>query len=293
MPVSMPSFLATDAQAYEHFMARWSRRLAGPFLDFAGVKAGDRVLDVGCGTGVIAAALAERGCTVIGLDASEPYLEGARRDRSHPNIVYELGDARRMPYPDGSFEACVSALTIDVIPEVGQVVREMRRVTRGGGTVASGVVDFWGGFSAADLVCDTASVLDEGMRSLRDQRKARPIVWANGQATIWRDTGLAAAVEVPVVISFDYSSFEDYWSSFSRAPSPIGQRVAALPAELRAQVERHVRSGYLAGLPDGAAVVRHHRPYGAGHCISRRLSAESPSRSRPSSRRLVCARRGR
>ncbi len=260
MVVSMPSFLATDAQAYEHFMARWSRRLAGPFLDFAGVKGGGRVLDVGCGTGVITAALAERGCTVVGLDASEPYLEGARRDRSHPNIVYELGDARHMPYTDASFDACVSALAVDVIPEVDQVVREMQRVTRGGGSVASSVFDFWGGFSPADLVCDTASVLDEGMRSLRDQRKARPIVWANGQAAIWRETGLVDVVELPIVISFDYASFEDYWSSFSMAPSPIGQRVAALPAELRAEVERHVRSGYLAGLPDGprsfAIIVR-------------------------------------
>jgi len=109
-------------------------------------------------------------------------------------------------------------------------------------------------------VCDTASVLDEGMRSLRDQRKARPIVWANGQAAIWRQTGLVDVVEVPIVMSFDYASFEDYWSSFSMAPSPIGQRVAALPAELRAEVERHVRSSYLAGLPDGprsfAIIVR-------------------------------------
>jgi len=129
MTLSTPLFLATDAQAYEHFMARWSRRLAGPFLDFVGIKGGNRVLDVGCGTGVITAALAERGCTVVGLDASEPYLEGARRDRSHPNIVYELGDARRMSYADASFDACVSALAIDVIPEVDQVVREMRRVT--------------------------------------------------------------------------------------------------------------------------------------------------------------------
>ena len=130
MTFSTPLFLATDARAYEHFMARWSRRLAGPFLDFAGIKRGNRVLDVDCGTGVITAALAERGCTVVGLDTSEPYLEGARRDRSHPHIVYELGDARRMPYADASFDACVSALAIDVTPEVNQVVREMRRVTR-------------------------------------------------------------------------------------------------------------------------------------------------------------------
>jgi SAM-dependent methyltransferase len=73
MTLSTPLFLAIDARAYEHFMARSSRGLAGPFLDFAGIKGGNRVLDVGCGTGVITAALAERGCTVVGLDASEPY----------------------------------------------------------------------------------------------------------------------------------------------------------------------------------------------------------------------------
>jgi SAM-dependent methyltransferase len=260
MAVTLPSFRATDALAYEHFMGRWSRRLAHPFLDFAGVQPGYTVLDVGCGTGVITAALAERGCTVVGLDASEPYLDYARRDRPHPNIVYELGDARRMSYADASFDVCVSALAIDVIPEVDQVVREMRRLTRPGGVVASGVFDFWGGFSAADLVWDRASVLDEGMRSLRDQRNARPLASANGQAEVWHSTGLVNVVEVPIVISFDYASFEDYWSSFSTGPGPLGQRIEASPAELRVEVERCVRARYLAGLPDGprsfAIIVR-------------------------------------
>jgi SAM-dependent methyltransferase len=169
MAVSMSLFLATDEQAYEHFMARWSRRLAGPLLDFAGIKAGDpgagRRLWHGCHNG---------GAGGAGLHSRRARRLGALprrrppRDRSHPNIVYELGDACRMPYADASFDACVSALAIDVIPEVDQAVLEMRRVTRGGGTVASATFDFWGGFSPADLVCDTASVLDEGMRSVRD-----------------------------------------------------------------------------------------------------------------------------
>ncbi len=256
----IPSFRASDADEYEHFMGRWSRRLAGPFLDFAGVQAGDRVLDVGCGTGVITAALAERGCTAVGVDASEPYINGARRDRPHANVIYELGDARHMTHPDASFDGCVSTLALDVIPEVDQVVREMRRVTRPGGVVACGVFDFWGGFSAHDLVCDTGSVLDEGIRALRDFLKARPLVQANGQAALWRRTGLSNVVEVPIVISFDYDSFDDYWSSFSTGPSRIGQRVAGLPAETRSEIKRHVRAGYLAGMPDGprsfAIIVR-------------------------------------
>jgi len=149
---SVPPFLATDPAVYEHFMGRWSRRLAGPFLDFSGVQPGDRVLDVGCGTGVITAALAKRGCITVGVDASEPYLDGARRDRPHPNVVYELGDARRMRHSGGSFDACVSTLAIDVIPEVDEVAAEMRRITRPGGIVACCVFDFWGGNSAGSSV---------------------------------------------------------------------------------------------------------------------------------------------
>src|SRR5712672_2949419 len=108
------------------------------------------------------------------------------------------------------------------MPEVHQVVQEMRRVTRSGGVVASGIFDFWGGFAAADLVCDTASVLDEGMRSFRDSRRARPLGQANGQAELGRGTGLESVVEVPIVTSFDYTSFEDYWSSFSGGPGGLG-----------------------------------------------------------------------
>src|SRR3984893_8842557 len=260
MAASLPAFLAADADEYEHFMGRWSRRLAGPFLDFAGVRPGDQVLDVGCGTGVITAALAERGCVAVGIDASEPYLDGARRLRSQPGVTYELGDARRMTYPDASFDACVSTLALDVIPQVDQVVAETRRVTRPGGAVACGVFDFWGGFSAHDLVCDTASVLDEGIRSLRDFLKARPLVRANGQAELWQKTGLLEVSEVPIVLSFDYASFEDYWSSFSTGPSRIGQLVKTLAAKTHAEIQQHVRAGYLAGLPDGprsfAIIVR-------------------------------------
>jgi SAM-dependent methyltransferase len=260
MSSSVPPFLATDPDVYEHFMGRWSRRLAHPFLDFAGIQPGDHVLDVGCGTGALTLALADRECKAVGSDASEPYLGGARRHRSHPAVTYELGDARRLRYADASFDACVSTLAIDVIAEVEQVAAEMRRVTRPGGVVACGAFDFWGGFSAEDLVYDTGSVLDEGIRALRDHMKARPVVWADGQAELWRRTGLVNVTQVPIVLSFDYTSFEDYWSSFSTGPTRIAQRLIALPAELRAEIERHVRAGYLAGLPDGprsfAIIVR-------------------------------------
>jgi hypothetical protein len=67
-------------------------------------------------------------------------------------------------------------------------------------------------------------------------------------------------VEVPIVLSFDYTDFQDYWSSYSTGPSRIAQGLTALPSEVRGEIERHVRAGYLAGLPDGprsyAKIVR-------------------------------------
>jgi len=56
MPDEMIPFVSNDAAGYEVFMGRWTNRLAGPFLEFAGVGRGQRVLDVGCGTGVITCA---------------------------------------------------------------------------------------------------------------------------------------------------------------------------------------------------------------------------------------------
>ena len=222
-------------------------------------------MDVGCGTGTTSLVLAERGAVTVGLDASESYLDGARRLRSHPHVNYELGDACHLPYPNASFDACISTLAIDVIPEVDLVAAEMRRVTRPGGVVACGTFDFWGGLSVLDLVLDTGAVLDESIRTLRAQIKARPVVWANGQARLWRRTGLVDVVEVPIVLSFDYINFEDYWSSFATGPTRIAQRLTILPRGVQGELEQHVRAGYLAGLPDGprsfAVVVR----AGAGH----------------------------
>jgi SAM-dependent methyltransferase len=256
----LPPFMATDPDIYEQFMGRWSERLAKPFLEFAGIRPDDRVLDIGCGTGTLSLALAQHGAKVVGEDASEPYLNCARLHRSHPDITYEHGDACHLRYPTATFDACVSTLAIDVIPDVDQVAAEMRRVTRPGGIVACGTFDFWGGNSVIDLILDTGAVLDQGISALRDHIKARPIVWANGQAELWRKSGLIEVMEVPIVLSFDYANFLDYWFSFSTGPSRIAQRVMALPIELQADIARHVRAGYLAGLPDGprsfAVIVR-------------------------------------
>ena len=79
---SSSSFNAADGAGYELVMGRWSKRLAGPFLEFAGVAEDERVLDVGCGTGSLTFTLAKRAnvqpCSIL---AATPAAPAATRDR--------------------------------------------------------------------------------------------------------------------------------------------------------------------------------------------------------------------
>ncbi len=244
----------TDSSAYETFMGRWSELLAPLFLAVAAIPAGSRVLDAGCGTGVLSKALADAGATVVGIDASEAYLQGARDRRSHPNITYEHGDICHIRFEDGSFDAVVSTLVLDVLPDPAPAVAEMRRVTRPGGVVASGVTDFWIA-PYNSMLWDTAAVLDAGMSEQRDQMKGRALSAANGLAALWRETGLVEVTEVPVVTDCVFSSFTDYWITFARGQGPVATLFMGLPDHVRGEIERHVRAGYLAGMTDGPRCI--------------------------------------
>ena len=251
MATATQGYQWTDPDAYDVFMGRWSELLARPFLSFADVAPSGRVLDVACGTGVLTRALAEAGANVIGVDASEAYLAGARIHRSHPNVSYERGDIRHLRFDDDTFDAAVSTLALDVVPEIEQVLAEMKRVTRPGGVVASGVHQFFGGMPAFDLVLHSGAVLDTGLAGLRSRRAGRQLFWPNGQAELWRKMGLTNVMEVPLVVDCEYPSFTEYWGTFTGGQGIISGALMALPDDERETIKHHVRAGYLVELPDG------------------------------------------
>ena len=77
-----------------------------PLLDAAGVTAGMRVLDVGCGLGDLAAAAAARGAVATGTDLAEGMVEAARG--RHPGLEFVLADGEALPFEDGAFDATLS-----------------------------------------------------------------------------------------------------------------------------------------------------------------------------------------
>jgi ubiquinone/menaquinone biosynthesis C-methylase UbiE len=89
------------AEAYEAMMGQWSRQLAPLFVEFGGVQEGEKVLDVGCGTGSLSATLARvtGALRIVGIDPSKRFVEYTRTTVTDPRVTFELGDAQELPYP--------------------------------------------------------------------------------------------------------------------------------------------------------------------------------------------------
>jgi ubiquinone/menaquinone biosynthesis C-methylase UbiE len=169
-----------DPEGYEKVMGRWSRRLAPLLIRFSGLADGDRVLDVGCGTGSLTFSLPQiaKVANVTGIDLTEAYVEFARSRNTIPHITFRTADARALPFEDNSFDRAFSMLVLQFIPDADRAVAEMRRVVQPGGTVTAAVWDSYGGMPHTRMIWDIAATLDP----LVDRRLFRPLSQPNEMA---------------------------------------------------------------------------------------------------------------
>src|SRR5262245_10095099 len=115
--------------AYEAYVGRWSRRVAPAFLRWLDVPAGRRWLDVGCGAGALTEAVlavADPGL-VVGVDPAEGFLADARARIVDPRASFHTGDARSLPLPDRRFDAVVSGLALNFVPDEHRAIAEFVR----------------------------------------------------------------------------------------------------------------------------------------------------------------------
>ncbi|MQW80646.1 class I SAM-dependent methyltransferase [Mesorhizobium loti] len=247
------SFNVHDAAGYEQLMGRWSRKLAPKFIDFAGVADGEKVLDVGCGTGSLTFALADaaRLKEIAAIDYSPVFVEEATRRNTNPRIKIREADACALPFEDRTFDRAFALLVLHFVPEAGQAVAEMRRVVRPGGVVAAAVWDHLGGMPGMRMMVDTVAALSEGGRRLRARYCFQPMMQPGEMKRTFVEQGLANITESELMIRMDYGNFDDYWAPIGAGEGPLGKYVATLDAEERARTGAAVRDAYEAGRPDG------------------------------------------
>lgn len=199
------------AETYERIFvpalfAEWAARL----VDVAGISAGQRVLDVACGTGIVARTAADRlggRGQVVGVDCNEGMLAVARRLR--PELEWHRGDAADLPFPPSSFEAVLCQAALMYFPDRVAALQEMRRVASADGTV---VVQVWGALDAqpayrvfADVasrhIGDRATELISAYFSLGDHDLV---------ADLMRRAGLAVTVSQTQLGTIRFGSIEQF-----------------------------------------------------------------------------------
>ena len=232
-----------DAEAYERFMGRWSRLAAPLLVDFADAPDRGRMLDVGSGTGSLAFAFAERKphARVMGIDPSREYVSYATtRNSFRDRVHFEVGDAQKLHFPDASFDAALSLLVFNFIPDPRKALSETRRVTKPGGRISAAVWDYGAGMRMLRTFWDAAAHIDPEAEKLDEAHM--PLCRAGELSALWKQGGLKDVREQAIDITMRFDSFADYWDPFLLGQGPAGSYVRRLTPErlqaLRNEVKR-------------------------------------------------------
>jgi len=244
------------ASAYEQYMGRWSRLLAPAFVEFAGARNDERILDIGAGTGALAAALeaATRKGEIVGIEPSAHFVEYARKHAVSGRIRFEVGDAQSLPYADASFDRALSLLVVNFIPDHAKALHEMCRVTRPGGVVGACVWDYGAGMESLRIFWDEAVALDPAAAPKHERNMK--LTHEGDLGALWKASGLADVRENALQIEQSYSSFESYWAPFLLGTGPGGAYVASLREEQRHRLETRLCSRLAGGRPDRGVTLR-------------------------------------
>lgn len=232
-----PNEAWTSGDFYEPYIGRWSRLVAAEFIRWLGVPEGRQWLDVGCGT----CALSETILTITnpkkvkGIDRSEGYVEFARGRVVNPRAEFAVGDAQALPVESGSYDAIVSGLVLNFVPQPGQMIFEMKRAVQKDGVIALYVWDYAGKMQMLRHFWNAATILNPAAQDL-DEGRRFPICNRDVLTKLFQDAGLAQVETRPIDVSTDFKDFDDFWLPFLSGQGPAPGYVMSLNEKQRAQL---------------------------------------------------------
>jgi SAM-dependent methyltransferase len=228
-------------------MGRYSGPLAPLFCDFAGVAAGTRVLDVGCGPGALVAELVSRlgAENVTAADPADQFVAAARARNAGVDV--KQASAEELPFGADEFDTALAQLVVHFMSDPVRGLGEMRRVTRRGGVVAACVWDHGGGEGPLSPYWDAVHELDPDAPDESQLAGAR----AGHLAELFGEAGLDAVEETSLAVTVQHASFDEWWQPFTLGVGPAGAHLLAQDDERHAEL----RNRALATLGPGPVAI--------------------------------------
>ena len=241
-----------SGEGYERYVGRWSRLVARDFVRWLDVAPGSAWLDVGCGTGALIDAILEGAApdNVSGIDRSEGYVAHARGRIADGRVELRTGDAQAVPFEDGAFDAAVSGLVLNFVPDKEVMAGEMARVVRHGGVVACYVWDYADKMELMRHFWDAAVELDQAASRL-DEGQRFPICDPGRLEALFQNSGLHSVESKAIDVPTAFADFDDYWTPFLMSQGPAPGYCTSLDEAARARLRERVRSR-LPIRPDGS-----------------------------------------
>ncbi|HSM25890.1 MAG TPA: class I SAM-dependent methyltransferase [Anaerolineaceae bacterium] len=226
-------------------MGRWSRRIAKQFIDWLNPPASWSWLEVGCGTGALTQAI----CTnadptkVIACDPSPEFVDFARSSLLHPAVTFLVAGADELPHQEGGFDAVVSGLVLNFIPDPAKAIRSMRNRLRPGGTLATYVWDYAEGMQFLRIFWDVAAELDSRAAEL-DEGQRFPLCHRDELVDLLEREGLESVDAIALDIDTPFPDFDSYWTPFlgntGSAPTYVSSLSVTAREELKLRLKQRL-----------------------------------------------------
>jgi SAM-dependent methyltransferase len=246
------TFVFSAGDKYDRMTGAWSRLLAPEFVDFMTIQEGDSVLDVGCGTGVLSLAIAEKtgASKIVGIDLSQGFIDYARGKSKDPRLAFEQGDAQKLPHANDSFDRSMAMLVIQFVPDKLKAIAEMKRVTKPGGAIGTALWDAAAGMSPNQSLWDAATALDlpANIPSARQSASSS----AAGLTKLLADAGLENVAVTDILIERRFSSLDEYWIPLATGEGVPGRFLGSLSPEYKSAVKEQIRKNLLGDRADGS-----------------------------------------
>lgn len=238
-----PGALWASGDGYEPYIGRWSRLAARQFLAWLEVGAHARWLDVGCGTGALTATIlaAADPSSVLGIDPSAGFVAHAASKTDDRRAGFAVGDAEALPVPDSAFDAAVSGLVLNFVPDPTRAMVEACRVVRAGGTVGAYVWDYAGEMQLIRIFWDAATRLDAPAAPLDEGRRFQ-ICRPDALRALYEGAGLHGVEVEAIDVPTHFADFDDYWQPFLGGQGPAPAYAMSLLPEHRTALRESIRS---------------------------------------------------